>query len=314
MRRRAAENRPAGGGRVGAWLRQHGRAFLFSLGQMRRAPGNTLLTTAVIGISLALPAGFYSFLENARRAVAHWDAAPRISLFLRQDVAEQQARELAQRLRGRLDVAEAEVISRAAALAEYRQHSGFGAALDALDHNPLPVTLVVRAGDAADEQLAEDLGALPEVEYSQFDQQWARRLHQVIAVLQRAIAGAAALLALAAALVVGNTIRLAMHNRRREIEINKLFGATDAFIGRPFLYAGLFHGVGGSLLAWLLLESAVLLLAGPVARLAELYDARFALVGISAGAAVKLLLCGAGLGLAGSWLSVKYYLRVLVPA
>ena len=309
---------PARYGRLSQWLLQHARAFFFSLGQLYRKPGGALLSISVIGISLALPAGFYSLLENAQRATSQLDVAPHISLFLSPDTDQANAVALADRLRARADIIEVDVISPDEALAEYKQNSGFAEAMNALGRNPLPFVVVVRpqsgtgTGTGNDALLAE-LHALPEVDFGQFDWQWAHRLHQIIEVIQRGVMIAAALFACAVLLVVGNTIRMAVHNRRQEIEVHKLFGASDAFIARPFLYSGILHGIAGSLLAWLMLEVSLALLQGPVARLADLYGSRFSLVTLSAGEVLGLALIGAGLGLAGSWLSVKRHLRAIEP-
>ena len=277
-----------------------------------------MLSVSVIGVSLALPAGFYSLLENAQRITSRLDAASHISLFLSPDTGEQGARGLAHRLEARADIGGVELISPENALAEYRENSGFRAALDALDHNPLPYVLVVRPRAEAvtaahNVELLAMLQSLPEVESGQFDWQWAQRLHQIIEVFQRAVMIVAALFAGAVVLVVGNTIRMAVYQRRHEIEIQKLFGATDAFITRPFLYSGMLHGIAGSLLAWLMLEVSMLLLQDPVSRLADLYGSRFFPVTLGAGEVLGLVLIGAGLGLVGSWLSVRRHLRAIDP-
>ena len=318
MSKKTGKNRPLANLNkiIGGWFLQHVQAFLLSLGQLYKNPMNALLTTFVIGISLALPAGFYSFLENARRVTSNWDATSHISLFLKTDIDDQRAQALADELKNHADIKAVEVIDREAALLEYKQNSGFAAALDALEHNPLPPVIIVQPkiesiSSMNNERLLKALRALPEVDSGQFDRQWAQRLHRIIEVFQRFIMIVAALLSIAVILVIGNTIRLAIHNRRQEIEINKLFGATDAFIQRPFLYSGLLHGIGGSLIAWLLLEAAVLLLNGPVVRLTDLYGSSFSLVALNFREIVSLLLLGAGLGLAGSWFSVKRHLRAI---
>ena len=276
------------------------------------------MSISVIGISLALPAGFYSLLENAQRITSRLDAASHISLFLAADVDEQRTLVLRDSLQERADIDGIEMLSPESALAEYKENSGFAAALDALGQNPLPYVLIVRPrsktlmapGNAA---LLEILRSLPEVDSAQFDWQWAQRLHQIIEVFQRAVLIVAALFAGAVVLVVGNTIRMAVYSRRQEIEIHKLFGATDAFITRPFLYSGMLHGIAGSLLAWLMLEVSMMLLQGPVARLADLYGSPFTPVPLSAREGFGLILIGAGLGLVGSWLSVKRHLRAIDP-
>ena len=320
MKRQRSRNKstPARYGRFSHWLLQHARAFFFSLGQLCRKPAGGLISISVIGISLALPAGFYALLENAQRVTSHLDVASHISLFLPPGIKEERVIALADRLRARSDIVAVDVISPEGALAEYKQNSGFAEALDALGRNPLPFVLVVSpqsipATSPGDGTLLSELNSLPEVEFGQFDWQWAHRLHQIIEVVQRGVMIAAVLFAGAVLLVVGNTIRMAVYNHRQEIEVHKLFGASDAFIARPFLYSGILHGIVGSLLAWLMLEVSMALLQGPVARLADLYGSRFSLVTLSAGEILGLALSGAGLGLAGSWLSVKRHLRAIDP-
>ena len=320
MKQQRSRNKPAPArhGRFSHWLLQHARAFLSSLGRLYRKPAGALVSISVIGISLALPAGFYALLENAQRVTSHLDATSHLSLFLSPGMDEERVIALADSLRARADILEVDVISPDDALAEYKENSGFAGALDALGRNPLPFVIIVRpqsvpALSAGDGTLLSELQSLPEVDFGRFDWQWAQRLHQIIEVFQRGVMIAAAVFAGAVLLIVGNTIRMSVHNRRQEIEVHKLFGATDAFIARPFLYSGMLHGVAGSLLAWLMLEVCMALLQGPVARLADLYGNRFFLATLSAGEVLGLLLIGAGLGLAGSWLSVKRHLRSIDP-
>jgi len=300
-----------------AWCSQHVHALLYSAGQMYRNPLGSLLTTAVIGISLALPAAFYVILVNSERVAAGWSGTASITLFLKLDVPAGRATELAVQLRGRPQIAAVRYISPDEALAEFRRASGFGDAIDQLEENPLPGVLLVQpgsvtAGSSAETLLAE-LRALPETDTAQYDRQWVQRLVALLNILQRAVWILAGLLALAVLLIIGNTIRLSIYNRRTEIEINMLFGATAAFIQRPFLYSGLMHGLLGALLAWMLVAGAVYLLQAPVAELAELYASNFMLAGLDQDEILKLLGAGGLLGLSGSWLAVQRHLRGITP-
>jgi len=300
------------------WLLQHAQACVFSIGQLFKNPVNSLLTTAVVGIALALPTGFYLLLENCQRVVAGWDNSAQISLFLKLDISEERRFSLADEIRQLQGIAKVDYISPEAALLEYQQQSGFSDALSALEENPLPAILLLQPkfkglSNQESEQLLQQLRSLPEVDTAQFDRQWIQRLFAIIEIVQRAVIMLSILLAIAVLLIIGNTIRLAIYNRRTEIEVNKLFGATEAFIQRPFLYTGLFHGIGGGLLAWCLLSLSLLLLDSPVARLAELYSSDFKLLGLSGSGLLLLLVSGAGLGLAGSWVSVKRHIKAIEP-
>ncbi|MGH8631737.1 MAG: permease-like cell division protein FtsX [Burkholderiales bacterium] len=316
VRRRAAAQ---DWGRIlGAWLDQHAQSFFFSIGQMARNPIGSLLTTAVIGISLALPASFYLMLVNARQVTAGWGGTARISVFMKLDVSEDRARAMAEQLARHAQVEDVHYVSREEALAEYERLSGLGEALRYLDENPLPAMLLVQprlqglSGGAGDRLIAE-LRGLPGVDSAEFDRQWVQRLIALLQIFQRAVIILATLLAVAVLLIIGNTIRLAIYNRRAEIEINKLFGATNAFIRRPFLYSGLMHGLGGAVLALILLHAGLWLLSGPVARLADLYLSEFTLGGLGAREALCLLGAGGFLGLAGSWLAVQRHLDEIGP-
>lgn len=304
---------------VNIWLLQHAQACVFSIGQLFKNPINSLLTTAVVGIALALPGGFYLLLENCQRVAAGWDNSAQISLFLTLDISEERLIALADEIRQFQGIATVDYISPEAALLEYQQQSGFSDALSALEDNPLPAVLLLQPklqelSNQESERLLQQLRAMPEVDIAQFDRQWIQRLFAIIDIVQRAVIILSILLAIAVLLIIGNTIRLAIYNRRNEIEVNKLFGATEAFIQRPFLYTGLFHGIGGGLLAWCLLSLSLLLLDSPVTRLAELYSSDFTLRGLSGSALLLLLASGAGLGLGGSWVSVKRHIKAIEPA
>lgn len=300
------------------WLIQHAQAFVFSLGQMSKNPMGSFLTIAVIGISLSLPAGFYLLLDNAQRITASWSGAAQITLFLKLETDDQHVHRLSEKLQQHVDIDTIVIIDRHQALTEFKQISGFGEALAALDTNPLPAVLLLQPtsnviSSGRGEQLIKSLHDMPEVDIAQFDRQWAKRLFTIIEVFQRAVFMLSTLLAVAVLLIVGNTIRLAIYSRHTEIEINKLFGATNSFIQRPFLYSGLIHGFCGSIMAWFLLVVSLLLLEAPIMRLTGLYYSNFRLAGLSGNESLILIGSGALLGLAGSWLAVQRHLKVIEP-
>lgn len=301
------------GARLRAWIVAHLQALFSSVGHLVRNPAASLMTAGVIGISLALPAGLYSLLYNAQRVSQDWGRSAQISLFLKLSVDDQAAAALASRLRSEAGVARVQLITREQALDEYRRISGFGQALKDLEQNPLPAVVVVQPAIGDDlhgtERLLQRLRQIPEVDVAQFDTQWVKRLYAIMHMLGRIVAVLAALLAVGVLLVVGNTIRLGIYSRRAEIEIARLFGATPAFIRRPFLYSGMWYGLAGSLLAWAVLATAFFFVRDPVVRLAGLYGSDYQLAGLGPGGLVVLLLGGVTLGWLGSWLSVAHYMR-----
>ena len=112
-------------------------------------------------------------------------------------------------------------------------------------------------------------------------------------MVRRGVLLAAALFALGILVIIGNTIRLDIENRRNEIEVTKLVGGSDAFVRRPFLYNGVWYGVGGALVAGLIVTTVVTVLSDPVQRIAGLYGSAFHLRGIGGVGWAALLLGGA---------------------
>ncbi len=294
----------------------HRANFVGALSRMASQPFASLLTVLVIATALALPAGLRVAVNNADAVSGSWQSAADFTVYLKMDVTDEAARRTARALEERADVAGVTVIDREAALAEFRAQSGFGEALDALDANPLPHTLVVHpaSGIAGDiETLASAVASLPETELVQVDTAWVARLRAMLALAGRLVDFATVLLGLAVAIVVGNTIRLEINNRSTEIEVTKLVGGTDGFIRRPFLYLGLCYGIAGGLVALLIVGIGLLLLGPPVRELAALYGSGFSLAGLSPVEAAALVLGGAFLGWAGAGLAAARHLRAIEP-
>lgn len=297
---------------------RHAQALLGSLGRLKRNPLATVLTLLVIGLALALPAALGLFITNAQSATGGFSQAVDMSVYLKSGVPLAKAQQLAGDARQRADVAQVTVIPADQGLEEFRKYSGFGAALDALQSNPLPNVLhVVPRGDASGAAALESLrryfAAWPEVDVVQLDAEWVLRFNAILAVLRRLVLIAAVLLGAGVLAVVGNTIRLEILNRRSEIEVTKLVGGSNAFVRRPFLYTGLLYGIGGAALAWAILEAALLVLDQPVATLAQLYGSRYALQGPPGQVLAALFGGGMVLGWLGAWISAHRHLRSIEP-
>lgn len=303
---------------MNAWITRHLQTLVGALGRLGGQPLATLMTMLVIGIALALPACLYLFIKNAQDAGKTWDRALDLSVYLKDDVTEQQARGVLDRVRQRRDVEQVELITADQALKEFGHDSGFAPALEALEDNPLPHTLVVkpRSEDAVPthlDSLAGDLRRLPEVELVQLDTAWVQRLHAILDAIQRGVLLAAGLLGVGVVLIVSNTIRLDIFGRRDEIEITKLVGGSDGFVRRPFLYAGIWYGLGGGVCAAAVTFIVLAVLSEPVARIAGLYGSHFRLEGLSVAGLGVLLGSGSALGWVGSFLSTSRHLRDIEP-
>ncbi|MDJ0828127.1 MAG: permease-like cell division protein FtsX [Rhodobacter sp.] len=310
--------RPPGGIHLTAYLAHHLQSLVFSLGKIYQAPATTLMTVAVIGITLSLPGGFYLFLKNIDAMAGDFRSSSQISLFLDLGLDETRARALDQQIAAMPDVASTSFISREVSLQEFREESGFGKSIDTLSSNPLPHTIVVEPRLEVDRfrvrNLLGELQALPEVHIAKLDTEWLERLYTILEIAQRSVAIVTALFAVAVLLVIGNTIRLDIQNRYQEIIVTKLIGATDAFIRRPFLYGGIWYGLFGGLLSWIIVELGYLAVSGPLQRLNLLYQSEYQLITFSLHDFVILLTSSTLLGLAGSWIAVARHLKKIEPS
>lgn len=298
------------------WLLLHAHSLVYSLGEYCRNPVNSILASAVIGISLALPGGFYLFLENIEKITEGWSGQIHFTAFLQTHVDDAGAAALVSRLRADPRIEAVTVIPRSQALAEYKALSGYPEAIALLDDNPLPTVLVITpklTAPGADRRMIAFIEAQSEVEVAQYDQQWIKRLYAIIDVMRRFTVIFSVFVGCGVLLIVSNTIRLAVYNRREEIEIIKLFGGGNSFIRRPFLYSGLWYGLGGALIAWGSLWSALKLLEAPVRHLAHLYASDFGLAGLSLPETSIMFAGGALLGSFGSWISLQRHLRDIEP-
>jgi len=291
----------------GTYFSRHAQALLSALGRLIRQPLGTVLTIFIIAIALALPSTLWLLVKNARIAAGDVTDSIELSVFFKTDVPLAKAEQLAEAARQRPGVGEATLISADEALDEFRQYSGFGAALDALQGNPLPHVITLRpdaayANPQGVESLKRYLSAWPEVETVQFDGEWVRRLTAILDLFRDILAVFAIVLGVGVLAVVGNAIRLEIRARQSEIEVTKLVGGTNAFVRRPFLYEGVIFGLLGGAAAVGIVSLAVASLIEPVGRLGSLYGGRYALVGIEPLEALVLISGGTLLGVLGAWL------------
>ena len=315
--RRNAMHRP--GTAIRVWLSHHGRSALASLGDLARAPLATVMTVAVVGIALALPAGLHLATRNLSVVAQGWQEDTALSLFLTPNLDSAKAKALAEQLGRRPDLAGVRLITPAEGLAELGEASGLAGAVGLLAENPLPTVLALEptpalaADPTALEALRDTLATFPNVADARLDTAWVQRVHALLDLGASAALMLAALLAMAVLLVVGNTLRLEVAHRRREVELMALVGATHAFVRRPFLYAGAWYGLLGGLVAVIIVTVGVALVQSPVSRLATLYGTEFRLAWLDATALLALLVGGPLLGLIGAWLAVGRHLAACEP-
>lgn len=304
-------------GPISIWFSRHINCCSAALLRIVKQPFASLMIVLVIAITLALPAALNLIVKNVAAISGGWEDALDFSVFLEESVTVSEAEGLMRLIEQRADVAAVELVTAEQALADFKAQSGFGGALDQLSKNPLPHTLIVRPSPANTSEsmilLREELASLPETELVQIDTDWVQRFHAILDIVSQSILFGSALLGAAIIVIIGNTIRLEIQNRREEIEVTKLIGASNAFVRRPFLWSGFWFGILGALLAIGLVQYGFALLRPEVDRLASLYQSDISVLTLSGSEAIGLMLIGTSLGLVGSWLAAARHMRAIEP-
>ncbi len=304
-------------GAFSVWMSRHASTCVGALGRLCRQPFASLMIVLVIGVTLALPAAINVVVKNAQAVSSNWSNALDFSVYMQKGISSSDAEGLARLIGQRADISSVELITADDALVEFKQQSGFGAALDQLGENPLPHALVVRPNPGSTSAslilLQEEIGNLPEVELVQVDTEWVQRFHAILDIVRQAIAIGSALLGIAIVVVIGNTIRLDIENRREEIEVTKLIGASNAFVRRPFLWTGFWYGLVGGLFALALVQYGLYLLKEPVSRLAGLYQGNISVVSLGLNESAAIVGAAVFLGLFASWTTAARHMRRIEP-
>ncbi len=302
--------------RLRAWGRHHRAMALDSLFRLVRYPLGNLLTMLAIAIALVLPAALWLTLDSAKLLDAELDESASLTVYLDMGIDAAQAARIEEAVSADGGVAQTRMISPEQGMADFQQSLGIDDTLAGLDDNPLPTSIVISPQDvepAAMAELAERLEGVTGIDEVRVDLAWVERLRHLAALGRRVALALGVLFGFGVLLVVGNTIRLAVESRRREIEVVMLIGATHAFVRRPFLYSGAWYGAGGGLLALGLLALGNHWLSLPVAALAASYGASFTLPQLDVTGSTILLSCSTLLGWLGAWLAVTRHLSSIRP-
>lgn len=300
-----------------AWLREHVLAFMDSIVRMGRSPLTSVLSVLVIALALLLPAMLHVALKNVAALAPDRGTDPQLTLFLKTDAARADRDAIEGSLRRRTDIARFRFVPRDVALDALQKATGLTSVVEELGRNPLPDAFVVTAspGNArALETLQAEARKWPGVDDAQLDSVWARQVDAALRAGRLLVLLLAAILGIALAAVTFNTIRLQILNRREEIEVSKLIGATNAFIRRPFLYFGTLQALLGAWLAWALVEGALRLVEAQMGQAAiALVSAGTTLLGPGLPEVMLATPLAGALGWAGAWLSVAFHLRQFDP-
>ncbi|MBK8816296.1 MAG: ABC transporter permease [Methylococcaceae bacterium] len=315
------QNTRAGGSffdRLKAYRDQHAQNLFSSLGRLVSMPFTSIMTIGVLALAIALASGFYLVVVNLQQLTSGLEASNQISLFMRDEISEAHAKKYAESIRKNPNVQQVTVITKQQAMDEFKHFSGFGEAIEVLEKNPLPVVIEVLPKDSLVDkdvltQLLEEFKKATEVDFAQMDLVWVERLQSIVYTAKLVAILLAILLGFAVFFIAGNTIRLEIHDRRHEIIISKLVGATNSFIQRSFMYTGFWIGFLSGVFAWFIVTFILLIVRPSVENLSGLYEGSFHLLFFSYSETLVLLFASTGLAVVGSWLVLHFQIKQLQP-
>lgn len=301
---------------VSGWWQHHLDSWYDSCLRVAQRPWQSLATSLVLGISLALPTLFYLLFANLQQLGERLNLTPTLTAYTAPGVRDSAVEALVEELTKRPSIASVTYRDPTAALAQFEADTGLTDVLSSLPSNPLPGTLIVQPADhtpAAAERLQRELMASGVFDAVELDHVWLARLEALSGLAERLGLALALLLGVGALLVVGNTVGLAIENRRDEILIIKMVGATAQYVQRPFLYSGAITGALGGLLAGLLTAIIQLWLAPRVRHLLDAYDSQYTVMTMGPSQLAMLIVVGAALGWLGAQVAVSRHLWQIEP-
>ncbi|HBZ14288.1 permease-like cell division protein FtsX [Pantoea sp. NPDC088449] len=302
----------------GGWQEQWRYALRGTLSDMWRQPLATLLTVMVIAISLTLPSVCYMVWKNVSQAATQWYPAPQLTVYLDKALDDTAAENVTAQLKQLDGVDNVNYLTREEALNEFRNWSGFGGSMDMLEQNPLPAVAIITPklnfqNSDTMANLRDRVAKVQGVDEVRMDDSWFSRLAALTGLVGQIASMIGLLMVVAVFLVIGNSVRLSIFARRDTINVQKLIGATDGFILRPFLYGGALLGFGGAVLSLILSEVLVLRLQSVVAQVATVFGTTFVLEGFSWDEGLLLLLIAGIIGWIAAWLATVQHLRRFTP-
>ena len=305
--------------KLGAMLAHHQHTLEDSLLRLLRDPFQTLMTTMVVAIALSLPATLLLVVDNARQFENNFDSFSQITVYVNNTASQQQIDAIQEKIESLSEVDSLVYINPDQALQQFTEASGFGSALEYLEDNPLPPVFIVEpvidvlSLPHKAKQLMADLVNIDHIDDVQIDMLWLKRLRSLTEFGKKVVLALGGALGLGVLVIIGNSIRLAIHNRREEIIVVKLVGGTDAYVRRPFLYFGMLLGFFGALMSGIMLTIGFWWLGGSAENISQLYGSHFDLSGPGFRGFFALLGTGLLLGLTGAWLAVSKHLNYIKP-
>ncbi|NCF77376.1 MAG: hypothetical protein GWP45_09300 [Proteobacteria bacterium] len=306
-----AVERPKGG-RLQAWFADHGRAASDASLFVSQRLISSFLVWLMVGVALTLPGLLWIAQSNVQAINQQWQGSAGLTVYMKLAASQQLIDDMEIRLNRETGVERVIRTTPDQALQELLEQSDESAflrdAMAAVGSNPLPASFAVVLNDSSSylqlDALSRKLSAQTGVDDVVIEMTWLERLRDLSELFNRLGSGLSIMLLIAAVLVAFASVRLAIESRLGELRVLALIGATPAQMRRPFLYFGSAYGIGGGVMAIMLIAVFLNQIEAPLQSLLVSYRAGIEIAGFTPGFLLAILLVGWFLGVAGAMLAL----------
>ena len=283
-----------------------------SLHSIRRNGLMSVASLMTVALSLLILGIFTIMVLNLNNMASVLESQVQVTVYLQDSLKEAEIREVGTRITKLPGVTRVNFIDKVEAMSRFKQRLGAqqGLLAELGEANPLPNAFEVKVDRPERvKPVALAISQLKGIEAARYGQEVVEQLFGLTRMVRIFGSVLIVFLGLAALFIIVNTIRLTVFARRREIGIMKYVGATDWFIRWPFIIEGVLLGSLGAVISSLLLTQLYGMVTGQVyGTLAFLpLLPQYPMLGY---VNMFLLLSGVAIGVLGSIISVKKFLKV----
>lgn len=294
------------------WFADHARVAADTSLFVSQRLTSSFLVWLMVGVALTLPGLLWIAQSNAKAFSQQWPGSTALTVYMKLAASEQLINDMQERLNLEAGVERVVLTAPDQALQELLAQSDDSAflsdALAAVGSNPLPASFAVVLTDKSSylqlEALSRKLSAQTGVDDVVIEMTWLERLRDLSDLANRTGGALSVMLLIAAVLVAFASVRLAIESRLGELRVLALIGATPAQMRRPFLYFGSAYGIGGGVMAIVLIAVFLDQIETPLQSLLISYRAGIEIAGFTPAFLLAILLVGWFLGVAGALLAL----------
>lgn len=297
---------------LGRYVLTHRRQGEWSIRDLVNQPGSNVLILLMLSVALYIPLMLYTGFQNIHAFQQRVNPNPVATVFFESSLEMAHVQRVAEKWQQFPEVLAVTVVSKSQGMQDLMAMHQLSEGLwQSLGYNPLPAVVklqLVGLSQAQAISLEQKFKGFSGVERVVLDAVWAERLVYFLSLMQKILYVTVLALAMVVVLTVANVTRLKIENQRDHIQIASLFGASSAFLNRPFLYQGFLFGLGSAVVAIVMLLITKAFISEPLAYLLQSYTINIAVLPLRIGTIVGILVISCCLGILGARLAVRQVL------